>query len=132
MRYDLNDLKVLIVDDDPFMGEVYESLVTEISEIGAEYFSSGYEAISYLKSEPALLVITDYYMPNGDGGMLSHYCHDHNIPCVVLSSHPSEELRPYLPKDTIVLEKIAVARGQQLEDIVKSVVARHVGRREAS
>ncbi|MFW7380631.1 MAG: response regulator [Oligoflexus sp.] len=115
-------IKILIVDDDPFMGEVYESLISEGHDVEVEYAASGYEALQYLKEEEVHLVVTDYYMPNGDGGTLCHFCHDQDIPCVVVSSHGPEELLPYLPKDTVILHKPRIAKSRMLEDIVEKAI----------
>jgi len=120
-------IKVLIVDDDPFMGEVYESLISDSHNIEVEYLQSGYEAIEFLSSEKVHLVVTDYYMVNGNGGTLCHYCHDHGISCVVISSHGAEDLSPYLPKDTVILYKPSIARSRQLEDLVKQTLLAHNG-----
>lgn len=73
-------MKVLIADDDEDVRDIIT--FTFSSEVEADIIevSNGNEAIEMIQKHPDLqLVICDYNMPNGNGGMVYRYLLDHDI-----------------------------------------------------
>ncbi len=66
------DYAVLVVEDNPHMGRVYERVLKRIADssghrIGLRLAANGHEALRELASRPADLLLTDLYMPVMDG-----------------------------------------------------------------
>jgi DNA-binding NtrC family response regulator len=59
-------IQSVIVDDDKTIGEILKDLVTR-EHISVEVFDDGYEAIEFIKKQPADVVITDLVMPRVGG-----------------------------------------------------------------
>jgi DNA-binding NtrC family response regulator len=59
-------MKIVIIDDEPLMGEIIESY---LSSLPAEFskFTNIQEAAQFMKSNKVDLVISDFYMPEGSG-----------------------------------------------------------------
>jgi CheY-like chemotaxis protein len=108
--------RVLIVDDDQELALVIQDKLKDLGE--SVTASAGYEAINILKLKTYDLVISDYNMKDGDGASLAHYCVNHGIPVVVVSSFPENHIKPYLPNNVEFMNKFNAIRGKSLEDLV--------------
>ncbi|RZA16249.1 MAG: response regulator [Proteobacteria bacterium] len=112
--------RFLVVDDDPDLGTI---VIEKLRALGdCTYCGSGHAAIKELDGGKFDVVITDYIMEGGDGGSLAHYCRNHKIPVLVVSSFPETQIRPYLPHGVSFANKFNAVRGTHLEDLVKSIL----------
>src|SRR4051812_19816453 len=98
-------MKVLLCDDDE---DILHLLEEELKCLGCEVHcaSSGYAALGALRADTFDAVVTDYRMPEGDGGMLSNYCNDRGIACVVVTGFECDHVRAYVPQTISVYGKI--------------------------
>jgi CheY-like chemotaxis protein len=98
-------MKVLLCDDNE---EIVSTLKVFLEGRGyvVHAASSGYEAMKSLEGEPFDGVLTDYKMAGGDGGMLSHFCSERGIPCIVMTGYPSDYAKHYLAAGTTVMNKL--------------------------
>ncbi len=71
------DVKILIVDDDPFVLQVTKSIIAA-NGFAIDTASDGQQAITKLKSDHFAIIITDINMPNMDGMQLLRYVKDHH------------------------------------------------------
>lgn len=88
--------KVLIVEDDPMVAMINEQYISRNSSfkvIGK--CSSGIEAIDYLKSNPADLIILDVYMPQMDGIETLKAIRRDNIPVSVIMVTAANDLETF-------------------------------------
>jgi two-component system, NtrC family, response regulator HydG len=108
--------RVLIVDDDQELALVIQDKLKDLGE--SVTASAGYEAINILKTTPYDLVISDYNMKDGDGASLAHYCVNHGIAVIVVSSFPESHIKPYLPENVDFINKFNAIRGHSLEDMI--------------
>lgn len=87
-------MHILHIDDDPLMRDLVALLIHKAFGIQVRQASSGFEAIAKLKlGEEYDLIISDYNMPNGNGGDVYRYLHTKQIhvPFILMSSdHPSQ------------------------------------------
>ena len=113
-------MKILLVDDDPFVGEML-AMVLEACDYEVESVESGEAALEKFRSGDFGLVISDMNMPGMDGleliGRLKQA--ERKIPCILLTgddtsgrSDPGVEL--YLLKDENVQEAVVEAVGKLL------------------
>ena len=110
----------LVVDDDPDLGAM---VMEKLSSIGVcTSCSSGHSAIKVLEAKSFDMVVTDYIMEDGGGGSLAHYCRNHKIPVLVVSSFPEAQIRPYLPYGASFTNKFNAVRGTHLVDLVQSIL----------
>ncbi len=114
--------RVLIVDDDQELALVIQDKLKDLGETITA--SAGYEAINLLKVKPYDLVISDYNMKDGDGASLAHYCVNHGIPVIVVSSFPENHIKPYLPENVAFVNKFNAIRGRSLEEMVLQRVSK--------
>jgi uncharacterized protein (TIGR02266 family) len=66
------DFEVLVVDDNPHIGKIYERVLRRIAEgsggrITVRFAANGHEALGELRKRTADMLITDLYMPVMDG-----------------------------------------------------------------
>jgi CheY-like chemotaxis protein len=108
--------RVLIVDDDQELALILQDKLKDLGE--SVTASAGYEAINFLQRSPYDLVVSDYNMKDGDGASLAHYCVNHGIPVIVVSSFPENHIKPYLPDNVEFMNKFTAIRGKLLEDII--------------
>jgi CheY-like chemotaxis protein len=112
--------RFLVVDDDPDLGAI---VIEKLRALGSSlYCSSGHSAIEELAKNAYDLVITDYIMEGGDGGSLAHYCRNHRIAVLVMSSFPENQVRPYLPHGVSFANKFNAVRGTHLEELLTSIL----------
>ena len=100
---------ILFVDDEQAVRKLYTALSDiELVDIEAISCESGYAAIELISASEKVpsLVVTDFRMADGDGGMLSHFCNDKNIPCVIVTCYEASDISPYVPKTTQIVSKI--------------------------
>jgi CheY-like chemotaxis protein len=114
--------RVLIVDDDQELALVIQDKLKELGETLTA--SAGYEAINLLQNEPYDLVVSDYNMKDGDGASLAHYCVNHGIPVIVVSSFPENHIKPYLPENVEFVNKFNAIRGRSLEELILQKLSR--------
>jgi signal transduction histidine kinase len=96
--YDLSNLNILVVDDEP---DTLEFLSFFLSEQGAniQAVESVAEAIAYLNSTIPDLIISDLGMPDRDGYNLIQYVRSlppqngRNIPAIALTAYATEKSR---------------------------------------
>lgn len=112
--------KFLVVDDDPDLAAIVEEKLKAYGE--CTICASGHEAIDILAEDNFDAVITDYIMQGGDGGSLAHYCSNHGIPVLVVSSFPETQIRPYLPEGVHFVNKFHAVRGQLLEQTIREIL----------
>lgn len=98
-------MQILICDDDTGTGELVAEHLNK-QGIDTLVVGNGYEGIKTLAQHNIEVVISDYWMSEGDGGTVANYCHDKNIRCIIMSGASMEELRPYLPQTTLVIDKV--------------------------
>lgn len=70
------DVKILIVDDDPFVLQVTKSIIAS-NGFAADTARDGQEAVAKLQSDHFSIVITDINMPNMDGMQLLRHVKEH-------------------------------------------------------
>ncbi len=108
--------RVLIVDDDQELVLIIQDKLKDLGE--STTASAGYEAINILKLSRYDLVVSDYNMKDGDGASLAHYCVNHGIPVIVVSSFPENHIKPYLPENVNFINKFNAIRGKSLEEMI--------------
>ena len=113
-------LKFLVVDDDADLASIVAEKMKSLGN--CTVCSSGHEAMRILGTQSFAAVITDYIMQGGDGGSLAHYCTNHKIPVLVVSSFPEGQIRPYLPDTTLFVNKYHAVRGNMLQESIKSLL----------
>jgi CheY-like chemotaxis protein len=108
--------RVLIVDDDQELALVIQDKLKDLGETVTA--SAGYEAINLLQRDSYDLVVSDYNMKDGDGASLAHYCVNHGIAVIVVSSFPENHIKPYLPDNVEFINKFNAIRGRSLEESI--------------
>jgi response regulator RpfG family c-di-GMP phosphodiesterase len=98
-------MKILIVEDDNDIRDIL--MFTFDSEINASYVyaGSGNEAIDIIKlNEDIDLIVCDYNMPNGNGGVVYQYLldNDYKVPYVLCSSDSIEDHDVFLDRSLIL------------------------------
>ena len=85
------NLKVLVVDDEPVIRDVFKEFLETKSNFEVITASDGFEAIQIVKSQPIDCCFTDLSMPRMDGLQLTREIHqyDNTIPVVVMTGYPS-------------------------------------------
>lgn len=89
-------MRVLLCEDDDDVRSSFKSFL-EQAGIEVTAFKCGYEAVTALTTLKFDAVFTDYVMKDGDGGMLSNFCGDRGLPCVVFTGMEPDNIRPYIP-----------------------------------
>jgi CheY-like chemotaxis protein len=109
---------VLVDDDRDFLLLGQRLLSTLAPELEVIAFSSGTEALDYLKHNQASLVITDFRMPDVDGLQLTSTVRlaDKEIPIVMISGDEIEDealirgASAFIPKRTLARQLASVIR----------------------
>ena len=103
-------MRICVVDDEPEIRSLFASCLRAIGFDVLES-SSGYETAGLINDSMAHgridLVLSDYRMHHGDGGMVASLGADRSIRYVIVTGFPAHDIQCYLPKDTLVLDKTA-------------------------
>lgn len=97
--------KILIAEDDTKLRNFFRLYFEKYKESFEVIFAGdGEEAIEILNQKYIALVITDILMPRLDGIGLLAYINNKfpHIPCIVVTSHPSEGLEQKLSNDKLI------------------------------
>jgi CheY-like chemotaxis protein len=92
---------VLVVDDEPSVRTLLrEALPRHLERFAVATASNGVEAVTYLRSHPVDVLVTDVHMPVMDGFELLAYVRNHhpNLPVVVLSVMSPEDVQDGSPQ----------------------------------
>jgi len=93
-HYDVQDLRVLIVDDSRMARNVIRRTISNLGMRQIAEASDGAEAMELMQQQMFDLVITDYNMPSVDGLALTHFIRNHSqqshIPILMVSSEANE------------------------------------------
>lgn len=93
-HYDLDTLKVMIVDDSPLARKAICKVLGNLGLKELSEFEDGSQAISYLQDNDIDLVVTDYNMPQVNGLELTQYIRQSNqhahVPVLMVTSQASE------------------------------------------
>lgn len=86
-------MKIVIIDDEPLMGEIIESY---LASLGADFhkFTNIQAAYSFIEKESVDLIISDFYMPEGSGlDLITTLRNQENLTPVILisGSHVQED-----------------------------------------
>ena len=82
-------LRVLVVDDDPLVGEAVVAMLEDLGHVGL-HVPSGFRAIEALERDPAInLIITDHVMPGMSGLQLARRVRERwpDLPILLASGH---------------------------------------------
>jgi adenylate cyclase len=94
---DVQTLRVLLIDDQPIIGEAIHRLLRDEENLEFHYCSNPAEAIPMALRIRPTVILQDLVMPEIDGLMLLRFFRahpeTHNIPMVVLSSKDEPELK---------------------------------------
>lgn len=116
-------IKLLVVEDESNLRQIIVDKITEAG-FSATSATSGYEAMRILETAKIDIVLTDYYMKDGDGGSLAHYCVRHKIPCIAITSLDPETVRPYVPKEIMTFGKADFIADAGIGTIIANVLNR--------
>ena len=89
-----DDVYALVVDDDDDAAETAALMVDNGTEhVSTEYVTSAEDALDYLESEPAHVVVSDYDMPEMDGlELLDEVQETQDVPFILYTGKGSEDL----------------------------------------
>ena len=94
MAKDPDDLRILVVDDDKAILHVFSSLLAQ-AQLYADFFSTSQKAFAALMTHPKRydLLITDIYMPDGDGVEFAKKVRQTlpNLPVMFMTGNATEE-----------------------------------------
>lgn len=94
----------LIADDDKVLVKTLQTGLSKFSDkFEAIYVHDGLEAMNVLNSKPIDILVTDIQMPMMDGLVLLAFMQGSfpNIPCIIMTSHGTSELKTQLKKDIL-------------------------------
>ncbi|NOY68886.1 MAG: response regulator [Deltaproteobacteria bacterium] len=95
---------VLIADDDKVLVKTLQAGLAKFSDkFEAIYVNDGLEAMNILNSKPIDIMVTDIQMPMMDGLVLLAFMQGSfpDIPCIIMTSHGTSELKAQLKKDVL-------------------------------
>ncbi|HZD26372.1 MAG TPA: response regulator [Alphaproteobacteria bacterium] len=96
MAYDLEQLKVLVVEDNEYMRGLVRRLLYALGVRGIREVSNGEEAIAQLEHFTPDLVLTDWLMEPGDGLELTRYLRtspdspDAYVPVIMMTGYSAK------------------------------------------
>ncbi len=123
-----NTRTVVIVDDQPIMRSAMKRILEKESSFQLVDFSNGNDAINYLKSSKADLIITDIYMDRGSGFDVLLFVRGramaNDIPVVIVSGEATRDdivytidigasdyiLKPFEPQDFLLKVQSVIQR----------------------
>lgn len=120
------DLKVLLVDDDPDITELYATMLGECG-FGVEVARSGNEAIAIMDRQRFDVVLSDMVMVNGTGAAVVHEARDQRVPVAVLTGNP-DACTGALPEDVVVMEKSGLSL-QQIPSLIAALYSKEEERK---
>ena len=97
--------KILIVEDDVKLQKFLQIRLQKYkNEFEVLFADNGVEGIRVLEHKDISLLVTDIHMPKLDGMSLLAYINDKypHIPCIVMTAHPTPELKQKLSDDNII------------------------------
>jgi CheY-like chemotaxis protein len=114
------DYKILVVDDEPAIREIFVDLLGN-EGYACEEASDGTHAIEILKKEKFDLLITDFRMPKMNGAELLQWCRQNDIhfPVIFITGNPE-----LLPIEKLALKDCCAAllsKPIELEQILGAV-----------
>ncbi|HCL99311.1 MAG: Two component transcriptional regulator, winged helix family [candidate division CPR2 bacterium GW2011_GWC1_41_48] len=87
--------KILIVDDQMFIREVFKKQIELLENVGVLEAANGNEAMGKVKVVKPDLILLDIVMPGKDGLEVLKELHDdvdtRDIPVIIISSHAGED-----------------------------------------
>jgi CheY-like chemotaxis protein len=87
--------KILIVDDQSFIREVFKKQIELLENVGTLEAANGNEALGKIRVVKPDLILLDIVMPGKDGLSVLKELHDdvetRDIPVIIISSHAEEE-----------------------------------------
>jgi pentatricopeptide repeat protein len=119
---------VLIIDDQPVMRAALKRILETNPDLSLQEFSNATDAILFLKSNAADLILSDIYMPKGSGFDLINFVRNrpmaNDIPLIIVSGEATRDdivqaiemgasdyiLKPFEPKDLLAKIQTCVAR----------------------
>ena len=110
-------MKIVIVDDEPLMGEIIESYLSSLEDTQFTKFTNIQEAYSFINSQPIDLIISDFYMPEGSGlDLITQLRDNKNLTPVILisgshiQSHDSLKFSAFIKKPCPPLELLNLVK----------------------
>ena len=111
---------ILVVDDEIELRELVVSALTsrlpQASIMGA---NSGNQAISILKQYPIAVIVSDYAMPDGNGGALFQYrnIHHSGVPFILATAYEVDAL----PEFATLKPSAVVTKPFQIKELISAV-----------
>ena len=92
---------ILLVEDEPELSRIYSGVLSRAGyRVTAVHSVS--EAIDILKEEPILLVVTDWYLPDGNGSSVCEKAREQNPQMPVLLISGQANTHTLLENSTVV------------------------------
>lgn len=114
-------MRVILCEDDSDVREYFQTYL-ENEGIEVVALPCGNEALEMLANHYFDAVFTDFAMKDGDGGMVSKFCEDRGLPCVVFTGLEPSEIRPFISYKIPIygkLDFLDLAKGGLLSTIAK-------------
>ncbi|MDX2225742.1 MAG: response regulator [Verrucomicrobiae bacterium] len=123
---------IVIVDDEPMVTDTLKNLIELLMDIKAVTYNNPQEALSYIKSDVADILVTDFLMPQMNGLQLLKSSRDAKgeLPVIILTGyHNSEELEDLPERMSGVQVMFKPWSTQVLVDQIKQMIeSRGVGK----
>ena len=96
MPTDLDNIRIAVVDDDKMILRVFSSLMSQ-AKLYADFFTSSSDAYKSMSAHPSRynLLITDIYMPDGDGVVFAKKIREimPDVPIMFMTGNATTEKR---------------------------------------
>ena len=115
-------MRVVLCEDDVDARNCFKEYL-ENEGIEVVPVDSGNGALALLTHHYFDAVFTDYTMADGDGKMLSKFCEDRGVPCVIFTGRDPSEVRPHISYKIPIYNKVDfmdIAARNLLRDVAKS------------